>query len=44
MSHLTAFLTHPPGNAEMERWVRHAEQTLAALQSGSASVPSEPQS
>lgn len=44
MSHLTAFLTHPPANAEMERWVRHAEQTLAALQSGSADVPSEPQS
>ncbi len=43
MSHLTAFLTHPPANAEMERWVRHAEQTLAALQSGITDVPSEPQ-
>jgi tetratricopeptide (TPR) repeat protein len=43
MSHLTAFLTHPPANAEMERWVRHAEQTLAALQSGSTDVPAEPQ-
>ena len=28
---------------EMERWVRHAQQTLAALQSGSTDVPSEPQ-
>jgi tetratricopeptide (TPR) repeat protein len=43
MGHLTSFLTQPPANAEMERWVRHAEQTLAALQSGSADVPPEPQ-
>src|SRR5687768_15620502 len=43
MSHLTSFLQHPPANAEMERWVRHAEQTLSALQSGSTDVPAEPQ-
>lgn len=42
MSHLTSFLTHPPANAEMERWVRHAEQTLTALQSGRTDVPPEP--
>src|SRR5438067_4264655 len=27
MSHLDAFLATPPENSEMERWVRHAEQT-----------------
>lgn len=42
MSHLTAFLARPPASAEMERWVRHAEQTLAALRSGSEDVPAEP--
>jgi Flp pilus assembly protein TadD len=41
MSHLDAFLSQPAANAEMERWVRHAEQTLRALRSGS-DVPSEP--
>jgi Flp pilus assembly protein TadD len=42
MSHLDAFLVNPPQNGEMERWVRHAEQTLVALRAGS-DVPSEPQ-
>ena len=42
MSHLTSFLAQPPASAEMERWVRHAEQTLAALRSGSDDVPAEP--
>jgi Flp pilus assembly protein TadD len=42
ISHLTAFLARPPANAEMERWVRHAEQTLAALQAGNIDVPTEP--
>lgn len=42
MSHLTAFLSRPPANAEMERWVRHAEQTLTALQAGNSDVPTEP--
>lgn len=41
MSHLDAFLSRPEANAEMERWVRHAQQTLAALRSG-GDVPSEP--
>lgn len=43
MSHLDAFLAKLPANDEMERWVRHAEQTLTALRSGSPDVPSEPQ-
>jgi Flp pilus assembly protein TadD len=42
MSHLDAFLSTPARDAEMERWVRHAEQTLAALRSG-ADLPAEPQ-
>ena len=42
MTHLDAFLAKPPADAEMERWVRHAEQTLAALRSG-GDLPSEPQ-
>jgi tetratricopeptide (TPR) repeat protein len=33
--HLTMFLANPPGNAEAERWVRHARETLARLRSGS---------
>jgi Flp pilus assembly protein TadD len=41
MSHLDAFLSKPEANAEMERWVRHAEQTLAALRAGSTDVPTE---
>jgi len=43
MSHLDAFLAKPAATDEMERWVRHAEQTLTALRSGSPDVPSEPQ-
>lgn len=43
MSHLDAFLSRPPANAEMERWVKHAEQTLTALRSGSTDVSSDPQ-
>lgn len=34
MSHLDAFLSHPPAKPEMERWVQHAEQTLTALRAG----------
>ena len=41
MSHLDSFLSTPPATEEMERWVRHAEQTLAALRTGT-DVPSEP--
>lgn len=44
MSHLESFLTIPPVDDEMERWVRHAEQTLIALRAGNSDVPSEPQS
>ena len=43
MFHLDAFLSRPPANGEMERWVRHAEQTLTALRDGSTEMPSEPQ-
>jgi Flp pilus assembly protein TadD len=32
--HLQAFLDKPPAGAESERWVRHAEETLATLRSG----------
>ncbi len=43
MSHLDTFLSRPIANAEMDRWVRHAQQTLHALRSGS-DVPAEPTS
>jgi tetratricopeptide (TPR) repeat protein len=43
MSHLDAFLSQPVSTAEMERWVRHAEQTLAELRAGNPDVSSEPQ-
>jgi Flp pilus assembly protein TadD len=42
MSHLDAFLAKPRNSAEMEQYVRHAQQTLDALRSGSDHVPSEP--
>lgn len=42
MSHLDSFLATPPAAGEMDRWVRHAEQTLSALRAGS-DVPPEPQ-
>src|SRR5918911_1257738 len=42
MSHLDAFLRHPPVNGESERWIRHAEQTLTELRAG-ADVSSEAQ-
>ena len=43
MSHLDSFLSSPPANDEMERWVRHAEQSLVALRAGNTDVPSDPQ-
>lgn len=43
MSHLDAFLSQPASNDEMERWVRHAEQTLVQLRAGNPDVSSEPQ-
>jgi len=43
MSHLESFLNRPPADGEMERWVRHAQQTLTALRAGNSDVPSEPQ-
>jgi Flp pilus assembly protein TadD len=44
MGHLESFLTTPPADGEMERWVRHAAQTLSVLRAGNSDVPSEPQS
>lgn len=38
-AHLEAFLANPPGDADAERWVRHAEETLAALRNGETSTP-----
>ncbi|MHB0949182.1 MAG: tetratricopeptide repeat protein [Gemmatimonadaceae bacterium] len=32
--HLEAFLAHPPGGTEAERWVRHAEATLDQIRNG----------
>ena len=43
MSHLDAFLAKPPDSEEMERWVRHATQTLTAMRAGNTDVPSEPE-
>jgi Flp pilus assembly protein TadD len=36
VTHLQAFLEAPPAGSDAERWVRHARQTLDALQSGAA--------
>jgi len=44
VSHLDAFLSRPPANEEMERFVRHAEQTLTALRAGDKHIPAEPPS
>ena len=44
MSHLDNFLAKPPTEPESAQWVRHAEQTLSALRSGSADLPAEPKS
>jgi Flp pilus assembly protein TadD len=46
MSHLDAFLSKPPASGalgDMERWVRHAERTLAALHAGAADLPAGPE-
>ena len=43
MSHLDAFLAKPVTDAEMERWVKHAQQTLDALRAG-ADLPPAPAS
>jgi tetratricopeptide (TPR) repeat protein len=32
--HLSAFLAKPPSGPEAERWIRHAEDTLASLRAG----------
>lgn len=43
IQHLDAFLAQAPGDPEAQRWVQHAEQTLAALQTG-ADVTANPES
>lgn len=43
IKHLEAFLTQAPGDSDSQRWVQHAEQTLAALRSG-ATLPTTPES
>jgi Flp pilus assembly protein TadD len=42
LSHLTAFLAKPRESSEMEQYVRHAQQTIEALRSGSAEVGTDP--
>ena len=42
MRHLDAFLAAPPANGETEKWVRHADQTLAALREGTE-LPTAPE-
>lgn len=42
IKHLDAFLAQAPGDPEAQRWVQHAEQTLAALRSG-ADVTANPE-
>ena len=34
IQHLEAFLRQPPSGAEADRWIRHAQQTLDDLRSG----------
>ena len=43
LSHLDSFLSKPRNSAEMEQYVRHAEQTVAALRAGNTDVPPAPQ-
>ena len=48
MTHLDAFLSRPVGNGEgqkgeMDRWVQHAQDTLASLRAGTADLPPGPQ-
>jgi Flp pilus assembly protein TadD len=44
MTHLDAFLAQPVTGGEMERWVRHAEDTLKSLRDGNMDRPPEPHS
>jgi Flp pilus assembly protein TadD len=39
--HLESFLAQAPGDADAQRWVQHAEQTLSALRDGGA-LPANP--
>lgn len=41
IQHLDAFLAQAPGDADAQRWVQHAEQTIAALRSGT-DLPATP--
>lgn len=37
VSHLRAFLSHPPKGSDAERWIRHAESALRELERSPAS-------
>jgi tetratricopeptide (TPR) repeat protein len=41
--HLEAFLAKPPSSPEAERWVQHAQATLAELRSGLDTISDEPE-
>ncbi|HVZ78762.1 MAG TPA: tetratricopeptide repeat protein [Gemmatimonadaceae bacterium] len=43
MQHLEAFLAKPPSGEEANRWVQHAEQTLAELRSPAEAPQPEPE-
>jgi tetratricopeptide (TPR) repeat protein len=36
--HLEAFLDHPPKSDEAQRWIRHAQDTLQSIRSGSSGI------
>ena len=42
LTHLDAFLAKPRDSAELDQYVRHAQQTATALRSGSADVGTDP--
>jgi Flp pilus assembly protein TadD len=42
LSHLNAFLAKPRDSAEMEQYVRHAQQTVTALSSGNVDLGTDP--
>ena len=42
-SHLEAFLATPPASPEVDRWVRHAQETLTGLRSGVNTISEDPE-
>ena len=43
-THLEAFMSRPPSGPDAQRWIKHAEETLAAIRSGNANLSNEPES